>query len=93
MENRTSKTQIVRQLRQLWLRSKERSTALKEAGYCCQSCGKKKSIKKGQEQKIEVHHIEGISNWDHVVKIIQEEILCDPSLLKVLCPECHAKEE
>jgi len=89
----TPKTIIVRQLRLLWMRSRERSEALKRTGYCCESCGKKRSEAKGKEQKIEVHHKEGIGNWDAVIELIRKEILCEPELLEVLCPDCHEKQE
>ena len=88
-KERTPNSQIKHALRLLWMKSRERSTALKREGYCCQKCGKKKSVKKGAEQKIEVHHKEGIGNWDKVIALIQEEILCEPEKLEVLCPECH----
>jgi len=85
----TPKTLIVRQLRLLWLRSRERGEALKKASYCCELCGVKKSNKKGFEQKVEVHHKNGIDNWDDVIALIYKQILCNPDELQVLCPECH----
>lgn len=93
MENKTSKTHIVHMLRKLWLRSAERSFALKREGYSCEECGVKKSMAKGKEQKIEVHHKEGIGNWDEVIEKIREQILCDPDHLEVLCPRCHGMKE
>ncbi len=89
----TSKTHIVRGLRQMWLRSKERAHALKREKYCCEKCGVKQSKKKGAEQKITVHHKEGIGNWDKVIEVIRREILCDPKNLEVLCPGCHSEED
>lgn len=85
----TPKTIIVRQLRQLWLRSRERGEALRLAKYNCAICGKHKSVKKGFEQKIEVHHKEGVCNWDAIIDVIREQLLCDPTKLQALCPECH----
>ena len=85
----TPRSQIVHALRQLWLRSRERAEALKNAKYTCKDCGVKASTAKGKEQKIQVHHKEGIGNWDAVVELIYKEILCDPSKLEVLCPDCH----
>lgn len=77
----------------MWLRSKERATALKREGYCCEVCKVKQSKKKGSEQRIEVHHKKGIGNWDEVVGVIMKEILCDPKELEVLCPDCHRIKE
>lgn len=87
----TPKTIIVRQLRQLWLRSRERGEALKKSGYKCESCGVKQSKKKGFEQKVEVHHKEGVCNWDKIIEVIREELLCSPDKLQSLCPDCHDK--
>ena len=89
----TKKTHIVRALRLLWLRSKERTAALKKSGYCCERCGVKQSKKKGFEQRVEVHHKEGVGNWDKIIDVIHEELLCAPEKLEVLCPECHDKVE
>ena len=86
---KTDKSRIRSALRRLWLQSKERSTALKEAEYKCNKCGVKQSKAKGKEQKVEVHHKEGIGNWNKVIELIQEELLCNPNKLEVLCPECH----
>ena len=92
MNMETPKTIIVRQLRLLWLRSKERAEALKRSKYCCEVCHKKKSTAKGKEQKIEVHHREGILNWDSMIWAIRENLLCEPEKLQVLCPDCHKEE-
>lgn len=56
-------------------------------------CGVKQSRAKGKEQKLHVHHKKGIGNWQRVVEVIREELLCDPDDLQVLCPECHYKAE
>lgn len=88
----TPKGQIVRQLRLLWLRSRERGEALKLSGYKCQKCGVKQSKKKGFEQKVEVHHKLGVGNWDKIIDVIHEQLLCFPEQLEVLCPDCHDKE-
>jgi hypothetical protein len=85
----TPRSQIVHALRQLWLRSRERAECLKLAHYTCVSCGKKKSQKKGFEQKVEVHHKEGIENWDEVVECIRKNLLCEQEKLEALCPDCH----
>lgn len=85
----TPRARIKSMLRQLWLRSRERGEAIKRDKYTCQRCGVKQSKKKGQEQKVQVHHKKGIGNWDKVIDSIYEEILCDPEHLETLCPECH----
>lgn len=85
----TPKYIIVRGLRQIWMRSRERAAAMKRDKYTCVSCGVKQSKAKGKEQKIHVHHKEGVGNWDKIVNMIREELLCDPDKLECLCPDCH----
>jgi predicted HNH restriction endonuclease len=88
----TPRSKIRQALRQLWLRSRERASALKNAKYCCEECGKKQSKRKGFEQKVEVHHIKPIDDaWDKIIESVFKHILIDPKGLKVLCPECHDK--
>lgn len=89
---RTKRNQIVHALRLLWLRSKERAAAMKKTGYRCARCNVKQSKAKGKEQKIQVHHKHGVGNWQKVIDVIREELLCDPDNLEPLCPECHIKE-
>jgi len=86
---KTPRSKIRAALRRLWLYSRERATALKQQKYACQKCGVKQSKKQGQEQKLEVHHINGIGNWEKVIDMIQEELLCPANKLQVLCPNCH----
>lgn len=88
----TPRGKVRSSIRMLFLRSRERAKALKDAGYTCACCGVKQSKAKGKEQAVEVHHKEGIGNWEAVINHIFEEILCDPSKLQVLCPDCHKKE-
>jgi 5-methylcytosine-specific restriction endonuclease McrA len=89
----TPRGKVRNALRQVWLRSRERLSALKRDHYTCQRCGKKQSVAKGREQKVEVHHKEGIGNWERVIDMIFAEILCDPANLETVCPECHAMAE
>jgi predicted HNH restriction endonuclease len=89
---RTKKSQIRSALRLMWLRSAERAEALKNYHYACNQCGVKQSKAKGREQKVEVHHKDGVCNWDEIIQLIQEQLLCDPEKLEVLCPECHDLE-
>lgn len=76
-------------LRALYLRSRERSTAIKRESNTCQCCGKKGSVAKGREVKIEVHHLDNIVNWTHLIEEIRRHLLCDPSKLAVVCHDCH----
>ncbi len=89
----TPRSQVRSALRRLWLRSNERAAALKRDGYSCQDCGIKQSKAKGREVKVEVHHVEGILNWDRLFEYIASHLLCDPKYLETLCKECHAKHE
>lgn len=79
-------------LRQLFLRSRERATALKRDNYSCQKCGVKSSKAKDKVVKVEVHHVKGISMWDEIIDLINKELLCDPDELQTLCVPCHQKE-
>lgn len=78
-------------LRQLWLRSRERAAAIKRENNTCERCGKKGSVAKGREVKINVHHKDGI-DWDGVIDIIFERILQDSEKFEVVCKCCHDKE-
>jgi predicted HNH restriction endonuclease len=86
----TPRSRVKNALRNLWLRSRERATALKHTGYCCSCCGVKQSAAQGREVKIEVHHVDGI-NWDGLVDLVFERMLPDPSRLEPLCKTCHEK--
>jgi hypothetical protein len=90
----TPRSRVRQALRQLWLRSRERASAIKRDKYTCQKCGVKQSKAKGKEQKIECHHKSGlIGNWDKVIDTIFAELLCHPDFLETLCPDCHKKHE
>ena len=91
-KTKTPRGRIRANLRRLWLHSRERTAALKNAEYTCECCGVKQSKAKGKEQKIEVHHKEGVLNWDELEKQIRLFLLPDQDKLEVLCPECHKKE-
>ena len=71
--------------------SRERSNCLKRDNYTCQKCGKKASTKRGQELKVQVHHIEGINVWDRVINLIYKDLLCPVEKLQTLCEECHSE--
>lgn len=89
----TPRSRVRNALRMMWLRSRERAAAIKREQNTCQRCGKKGSVAKGREVKTQVHHTLGIGNWEKVIDLIYAELLCDPSLLKVLCVDCHGQEK
>jgi len=89
----TPRSKVRAAIRQTFLRSRERAAAMKAAGYTCACCGVKQSKAKGREVAVEVHHRDGIGNWEKVIDLIFEEILCRPDRLEVLCKECHSKAE
>jgi 5-methylcytosine-specific restriction endonuclease McrA len=66
--------------------------ALKRDKYTCQDCGVKQSRKKGKEVYVEVHHCEGILNWERLLEHVYRHLLCDPKLLETLCKRCHEKQ-
>lgn len=84
----TPRSKVKNALRRLWLQSRERAQALKNAQYCCDICGIKQSRAKGREVYLNVHHREGV-NWDGVVDLIFERLLHKPERYQVLCVECH----
>jgi len=86
----TPASRIRQALRLLWLRSRERSEALKNTGHCCSVCGVKASQAKGREVKLEVHHVDGC-DWDGVIDIIRQRILQTPDRLAPVCKACHEK--
>lgn len=89
----TTNSRIKAALRQLWLRSRERAEALKDQHYTCKDCGVKQSVAKGREQKVQVHHQEGVLNWDELINQVRKHLLCNPEKLDVLCKECHDKKK
>ena len=86
---RTPRSTIKGNLRRMWIRSRERATAMKRDNYSCCKCGIKQSKKKGAEVKINIHHLEGIDVWDEIIDLITEQLLCDPDKLQTLCKNCH----
>jgi predicted HNH restriction endonuclease len=89
----TPRSKVRSAIRQVFLRSRERAAALKAAGYTCAACGVKQSRKKGSEVFVECHHKSGgIGNWEKVIDVVYEEILCSPDNLEILCKDCHQKE-
>ena len=75
-------------LRRGWLRSPERAEALKRTGYCCEICGVKQSTAKGKEQKIQVHHPNGVDLtkcWEEA----KAQMFVPADELIPVCPDCH----
>ena len=89
----TPRSRVRSALRQLFLRSRERAAAVKREGNTCECCRRKGSVAKGKEVKIEVHHQDGVCNWEVLIDEVYWSLLCPSDKLKVLCKECHQKEE
>jgi len=83
----TPRSKVKAALRRLWLRSRERASALKRDKYTCK-CGKKQSKAKGKEVYVEVHHKEGI-DWETLIDLVYERLLVNPEKLETTCNECH----
>jgi 5-methylcytosine-specific restriction endonuclease McrA len=88
----TPSSQIRSALRKLFLRSRERSSAIKRDGYTCQRCRAKQSRAQGRMVFVEVHHKAGVQNWEKLIEAVREYLLCDPSHLETLCKDCHDGE-
>ena len=88
----TPRSRVRAALRQLWLRSRERAAALKRSKNTCECCGVKQSVAKGREVKLEVHHNDGIVDWEPMIDYVYRHLLCDPKHLTVFCKKCHAEE-
>ena len=86
----TPRSKVKGALRQLWMRSRERNQAIKNAGRCCQVCGKKASQAKGREVVLNAHHIFGI-NWEKLVDLVFERLIRPPEEYEIVCVECHTK--
>lgn len=89
----TPNSQIKSALRQLWLRSRERSTAIKRDKYTCRKCNVKQSKAKGKEVFVQVHHKKGICNWEEIYAVIRKNLLCHPDDLITHCEKCHDEED
>lgn len=86
----TPRSRVRAALRSVFLRSRERAAALKREHNTCEHCKRKASVAKGKELKVEVHHRSTkITNWERIIDLVFEELLCHPDFLEVLCKECH----
>ena len=88
----TPRSRVRNALRQVFLRSRERAAAIKREHNTCQQCGAKGSVAKGREVKIQVHHSEGIGDWEGCIDNVYTNILCSPDKMIVLCVDCHRRE-
>jgi 5-methylcytosine-specific restriction endonuclease McrA len=88
----TPNSRIRAALRQLFLRSRERATAIKRDKYTCVKCGRKQSKAVGKEFKVQVHHKCGVDNWDKLFEAVRQYLLCDPGLMETLCEDCHKEK-
>ena len=86
----TPSSQIRSALRVLWLRSRERSAALRSTNNCCAYCGVKQSVAKGKECRLAVHHMDHVP-WDDLLKQIRDKLLQTPDRLAPCCKSCHDK--
>lgn len=87
-----TRSRIRQCLRLLWMKSPERAAALKRDNYTCQfpGCNKKQSKAKGREIKVQVHHKDGIMDWDEIIDfILASGLFCGPEHLITYCEEHH----
>jgi 5-methylcytosine-specific restriction endonuclease McrA len=90
----TPKYKVYGQLRQIFLRSKERAYAIKRDGYTCQICHRKQCKARGKEVQLNVHHLNPIGEtWKELQEIMFDKVLCRPEQLQTLCKECHREIE
>ena len=88
----TPRSKVKQALRRLSLQSRERSQALKNAGYRCEICGVKQSKAKGKEVYVETHHRSGGIPWERLIDLVFELLLVPPEEWAILCEECHKGE-
>ena len=87
----TPNSQIKSALHRLFLRSRERGEVVKRDEYTCRNCRAKKSVRKGAEVKINVHHKNPVI-WQDIIAYIRANLLVDPDQMEVLCVDCHKEE-
>lgn len=88
----TPRSRVRQALRQLSLRSRERAAVLKKDKYTCVRCGVKQSKARGHEVQIQAHHKKGIE-WERLIDIVYEMLLCPAEDWETLCKDCHEKEK
>ena len=77
-------------MRRMWLRSRERGTAMKLAKRACSCCGAKQIVAT-PDVRLEVHHTKGI-DWEDMIDMFFERVLQRPEDYTVLCKVCHLAE-
>jgi 5-methylcytosine-specific restriction endonuclease McrA len=75
----------------LWLKSRERSAALKRDNYQCSDCHIKQSKKKGYHVHMEVDHLRGTVDMDKLIDLVFKHLLVPMSDLETVCNLCHRK--
>jgi hypothetical protein len=86
----TLRSRVRAALRMVWMRSPERAAALKRDGYTCTICGKKQSRASGRECKVQVHHLDGIMDWNEVLDfVLASGLFCNREYLTTYCKTCH----
>lgn len=84
VENVTPDRIIISLLRQLFLRSRERSIAVRNAHHRCEKCGVS-----DKDFRFQCHHKIKEINWDKIISVIREELLCSPEEMMYICTNCH----
>ena len=87
----TPRSKVRAVLHQLFLRSRERASAIKRDSYTCRNCKVKQSKAKGKEISVEIHHVNPVE-WEKLIDHVYETLLCDPKYLATLCHDCHKFE-
>ena len=82
--------------RYVWLRSPERSAALRSTHNHCEDCDSRFTRAKGKEVLPNVHHLQPIEKQTHngityadAIEVIRHILTPDPSRLAALCKGCH----
>lgn len=88
----TPRSKVRQALRQLSLRCRERSDAMKREKYTCERCGTKQSKAKGREVAVEAHHRHGLIEWEKLIDEVYRVLLVPSAQWEILCVKCHDEE-
>jgi 5-methylcytosine-specific restriction endonuclease McrA len=83
----TPVSQIKNCFRMLSMRAREIQAVRRRDNNTCRQCGKKHSVAKGKEVKVQIHHSVK-PNWDRIITAVREELL-NPENMFAVCKECH----